>query len=389
MKIGLVLSRTPNYSETFFNSKIKGLIQSGYEVTLFAQFHDPSFNLCKVVLAPKVYKDNAVLQVFAMLWGYAKLVCRCPKRLWKLMVLERKEKRGGLQIAKNMYNNAHMLTADLDWLHFGFATMAIQSEVVAEAIGAKMAVSLRGYDMDIYPKKHRGCYGLLWHKVDKVHAISKYMETRAKEEGLGERVPVQIITPALDVQRFSNLPQNLRKEGMFLTIGRLHEIKGIDLILKALKELKEQGETFTYRVIGEGKEREVLERLIVDLGLEDQVVLEGKQTHEMIVDHLRNTDIYIQYSLSEGFCNAVLEAQAMGCLCVVSNGGALPENVLDGETGWVVSKNNPKALAGKISEISQLTEEAKAKIREAAQKRVYNEFNLESQRKQFQAFYTN
>ena len=44
---------------------------------------------------------------------------------------------------------------------------------------------------------------------------------------------------------------------------------------------------------------------------------------------LNNSDVYLQYSVQEGFCNAVLEAQAMGLLCVVSDGGALPENVID------------------------------------------------------------
>ena len=43
---------------------------------------------------------------------------------------------------------------------------------------------------------------------------------------------------------------------------------------------------------------------------------------------LNDSDLYIQYSFSEGFCNAVLEAQSKGVLSIVSNAGALSENII-------------------------------------------------------------
>ena len=54
MNIGLVLSKTPNYSETFFVSKLNGLKLSGFDVKVFAQYKDPSFSICEVKLAPSV-----------------------------------------------------------------------------------------------------------------------------------------------------------------------------------------------------------------------------------------------------------------------------------------------------------------------------------------------
>jgi len=62
MKIGLVLSKTPEYSETFFLSKIKGLQNSGIELTLFVQKKSPDFVLCKVVKAPTVFKENMLFR---------------------------------------------------------------------------------------------------------------------------------------------------------------------------------------------------------------------------------------------------------------------------------------------------------------------------------------
>ena len=78
-------------------------------------------------------------------------------------------------------------------------------------------------------------------------------------------------------------------------------------------------------------------------------------------------DFYIQYSIQEGFCNAVLEAQAMGLLCIVSDADGLSENVLHNETGWVVPKRNPTLLAQKMIETIDLNDTEKSKIRENAQ----------------------
>ena len=107
----------------------------------------------------------------------------------------------------------------------------------------------------------------------------------------------------------------------------------------------------------------------------------------MVKDSLSKTDIYLQYSHSEGFCNAVLEAQAMGCLCIVSDGGALPENVIDGKTGWVVHRCNAKALADQIETVINLPYETKAMISKNARLRVLNNFGLDQQYKKFIEFY--
>ena len=65
-RIGLVLSAVPGYSETFFRNKIKGLQLADYQVILFVQTNDPSFDLCPVRVAPRVYKNNLILQVLGV-----------------------------------------------------------------------------------------------------------------------------------------------------------------------------------------------------------------------------------------------------------------------------------------------------------------------------------
>ncbi|TYA56664.1 glycosyltransferase family 4 protein [Formosa maritima] len=387
-KIGLVLSKPPVYSETFFINKIEGLQEAGYEVVLFVQNNAKSFNLSKTIQAPKVSK-RAWLQFFKSLWVFVTLL-PYYKRLLLFIRLEKEAKRSHKQTLKNIYNNAHLLKAHVDWLHFGFGTMALQSEHVAKAIGAKMAVSFRGFDIDVYPLKHPGCYELLWTQVDKVHAISNYILKRTYEYGLSEQVVTQIITPAVDIELFKSEKVDSRlTEASFniLTIARLHWIKGLTASLEALALLKQIGIRFKYTIIGEGIEYESLMFAIHQLELQDVVQLLGKQPHESIVNYLSDADVYLQYSLSEGFCNAVLEAQAMGLLCVVSDAEGLQENILHAQTGFVVEKQQPALLAKALENLLHLPSQEKELIRKAAKVRVREVFNLEKQKKAFIEFY--
>ena len=103
---------------------------------------------------------------------------------------------------------------------------------------------------------------------------------------------------------------------------------------------------------------------------------------------METCDIYLQYSISEGFCNAVLEAQAMQLLCIVSDAEGLSENVLNEKSGWVVPKKNPDLLVKKIIEVVALSESKKKEICTFARERILKDFTIESQSKQFVEFYS-
>jgi colanic acid/amylovoran biosynthesis glycosyltransferase len=388
LKIGIVLSKTPSYSETFFISKIKGLIDSGFEVILFVQKRDDTFSLCKVRQSPRVYKKNVLILLFNMILVLGMLCVRRPKKILRFISLERNANRSNFQILKNTYNNSHILQADLDWVHFGFATMAIQSEHIAKAIDAKLGVSFRGFDIDVFPLKNKEPYKLLWEQIDKVHSISEYLLSKAYTLGLSPSTSFQIITPAVDMTALPDKKVQTNDIIKILTVGRLHWIKGINYILEALALLKARQIEFEYHIVGNGLEYETLKYSTHQLKLTDNVTIHSKLSHEDVLRLMSECHIYVQYSHSEGFCNAVLEAQAMSLLCIVSDGGALPENVIHEKTGWVVPKRNSKLLARTIQEVINLPEDQKFQVKSNAHQRVLSVFNLEKQRKEFNEFYS-
>ena len=387
MRIGLILSNTPGYSETFFKYKIKGLLAQGMDVRLYCQHKSEDFKICPVIESPKISR-NPLLQFWYFLKEIA-LLLPYTSRVFHYIELERKEGTGLIQIFKRIYLNSHLLKAKADWLHFGFATLALGSETVAQAIGAKMAVSIRGFDIAIYPLKHPGCYQTLWKYVDKVHTISDDLIDLAYKQGLPTNVSVQKITPAIDVNQFKSEPQEFSNNGkiIFVTTGRLHWKKGYVQTIEALAILKNQGFKFIYKIIGEGPEYERIAFAAYQLGLKENVQFLGKLPHADVKKELETATIYIQYSIQEGFCNAVLEAQAMGKLCVVSNAEGLGENVLHEETGWVVAKLSPMLLAQQLIKVIELDKDEKIAISKNASKRVRTYFNIENQQKRFVAFY--
>jgi len=388
MKIGLVLSSTPAYSETFFNSKIKGLQKNGFEVVLFVNSKDTHFDLCTV-------KEQVQFRSFFIVVLFLKslgLLLTKLSTLLKFISLETKQNVSFKRILKKLILNQHILQeSNVDWLHFGFATQAIGRENIAKAVGAKMAVSLRGFDIGIYPLKNPKCYDLLWLNINKLHVISNDLLNLAYANGFKKNVPYQKITPAIDTSFFIN--QSLKDASnknllQLMTIGRLHWKKDYTSIIIALKNLKDIGIDFEYTIIGDGPEEEKLKYLVYELGLINNIIFTGKISQKEILIYFKKSNFYLQYSLQEGFCNAVLEAQSMGVLPIVSNAEGLSENVLNNITGWVIQKNSPKLLAEKIVEVINLPDSNKEKIRKQAIERVTKEFNIEKQQKEFIDFYT-
>lgn len=388
MKIGLVLPGVPKYSETFFMAKITGLIEAGHEVVLFVKNPKGKENfICPVHVHPRFAKNKLVrlVQTLAIL---VTVFFRAARPAFRLYRVERNQKATIAQALQSVAIASSILPHKLNWLHFGFITTALQRELIAKAIGAKMATSIRGYDIAVVPIKTPNCYSKVWHNLDKLHTISTDLLELAYANGLRQETKVAKITPAIQVKQFEAAQQlDANKPLNILSVGRLHWKKGFEYTLQALAMLKAEGVKFVYSIAGEGDELERLQFAVQQLGLADEVQFLGKLTHKQVALHMQQNSIYVQYSMQEGFCNSVLEAQASNMLCFVSNAEGLPENVIDGQTGWVAPKRKPALLANKIKEALALTDAERERIRVNARKRVEDHFTVEDQINKFVAFY--
>src|SRR5262249_3263236 len=97
-------------------------------------------------------------------------------------------------------------------------------------------------------------------------------------------------------------------------------------------------------------------------------------------------DVFLHAGISEGFCNAVLEAQAMMLPVVCSDADGLRENVVDGETGFVVPRRNPAALAEKLAGLAANPAQRQV-LGAAGRRRVLSHFQVKDQIPAFERLY--
>jgi colanic acid/amylovoran biosynthesis glycosyltransferase len=388
MRIGLVLPDVPKYSETFFNNKIRKLTESGFEVLVFAGKRNSGKHFFKNY-APYPVHGNKLKQSFSFIYVILKSLLTAPGRTFRLFSKERKDGKSFSESVKSIYLNAHILPFKLDWLHFGYATMSLKRENLAGVMGAKMGVSFRGFDINVYPLKNPGCYDKLWKNVDKVHSISDYLYKKALKLGLSDKTGFEKITPAIDINMFKLKSDSgtINSPLRILTVGRLSWIKNFETAISVIKILKDRGVNVTYDIAGAGTELERLKFAVYQNGLEKFVKFHGQVSQDKIKELMNNSDIYLQPSYQEGFCVSVIEAQATGLLCVVSDADGLKENVIDGVTGWIAPKRKPEKFAEKIEDILKLTDAERKEIALNARKRVEKEFDIEIQKEKFVKFY--
>ena len=229
LTIGIVLSTAPKYSETFFRNKIKGLQNNGFEVMLFVDYattSDTNFP-CEIITAP-MFGESKYKSLIYSISSLMKSIFIHPKRSFRLYKLD---KQDGISLKKRLRNlivNEFLLTRKIDWLHYGFGMLSSNRENIAQALGAQMAVSFRGFDLYLSPLKHKNCYDLLFLKDVKYHVLSNEMKEDLIQYNITEN-KIKVIPPAIDINFFqTEIVHNVNEVVNLVTVARLHWKKGID-----------------------------------------------------------------------------------------------------------------------------------------------------------------
>lgn len=128
--------------------------------------------------------------------------------------------------------------------------------------------------------------------------------------------------------------------------GRMVPKKGFDVLLRAFAG-GEQRSTLT--LIGDGPEREKLERLAQELGLNGEIRFSGGKDHSQTLEEMKLASMVVIPSLQEPFGLVALEAMALGKPIVASRVGGLPE-VLEGADALLVQAGDPVELAAAIKD---------------------------------------
>jgi glycosyltransferase involved in cell wall biosynthesis len=181
--------------------------------------------------------------------------------------------------------------------------------------------------------------------------------------------PKEALANILGKEEVSRIPKNAVIIG---TLGELHKNKGHSYALEALATLKRQSKTpFRFIILGEGEERNQLERLRETLDLKEEVLLPGFNKDAAAL--LRAFDIFIFPSIKEGFPYAILEAGNAGLPVVATTAGGIPEVIDDMESGILIHSKNSGEIARALAYLIE-NPKRREQFGEAIKKRIQGRF---------------
>ncbi|CEL95811.1 unnamed protein product [Vitrella brassicaformis CCMP3155] len=138
---------------------------------------------------------------------------------------------------------------------------------------------------------------------------------------------IAVIPNAVDAHRFSPDPSMRPPPPRvnIVVISRLTYRKGIDLLVDVIPAICEQFPNVHFIIGGDGGKRTILEEMREEHRLIDRVEMLGAVPHSQVRDILRRGHIFLNSSLTEAFCIAIIEAAACGLLVVSTRVGGVPE----------------------------------------------------------------
>lgn len=168
---------------------------------------------------------------------------------------------------------------------------------------------------------------------------------------VGERDGFHVIGNPIDVaavREAARAPARLAGRPALVAVGRLAHLKGYDVVLPAIDQLRARHPEIHLTILGDGPERPRLEAQIRELGLARHVTLAGFSSEPLPV--MRAADLFVLPSRYEAFPNAALEALACGTPVVLTDcPGANGQLVRPGFNGRLAAACTPEALVAAIA----------------------------------------
>lgn len=200
---------------------------------------------------------------------------------------------------------------------------------------------------------------------------------------------VGLVYHGIDLSRFAfSNERKSEKQGedasnpvVILSVGRLVEKKGTDVLLEALARLP-PGLHWRLIHVGGGPLRGKLERLATSLGIAARIEWRGAQAQQAVLAAYRQADLFALASRvagdgdRDGLPNVLAEAQSQGLACVATRVSAIPELLVDGRTGLLVDPEDSQQLASALA--SLIADPARRyALGDAGRQRVQESFRLE------------
>jgi glycosyltransferase involved in cell wall biosynthesis len=388
VRLGYLYSRYPVISQTFCDAEMLALERLGVELEI-GSIYPPLTSLrhehISRLRAPIHY---APAQQILTIWEKNAKTGRTTGK-WPREHVDQHERKYGPSVkagqrARNaLYFAEFFARNSVDHVHVHFANRAAHTALFLKEIsGIHFSVTAHGQDF----MKDLGNDDLL--REICAAAVFVAAETDYSRELLCQRCPdsaakIYRVYNGIDLEHFPTpVAAAINPVPRIVSVGRLVSFKGFEYLIDACAELARRGFDFVCDIIGDGPLRDTLQAKIDMLNLASRINLLGSLSQRAVFEKLRAADIFAlasvtdQQGTTDVFPTVIIEAMAAARPVVSTRLAGIPESVVHGETGLLVSPGDTTALA---QALEQLLRDVDLRMRygRAGRARVEEHFRIE------------
>jgi len=369
MKVAFILASFPALAETFILNQITGLLDLGHDVELFAhsnpgqeKVHQPVrryglmerthyFNMpasktkarqilsTLYLLLRNFHKDPSAIMRLLNIFKYGRSVLSPGRLCFLIPFLGRRDAFDIIHCHYGPNGNIGVLLRDL-------------------GVRGKLITTFHAYDVTlVIAREGRDVYNRLFAEGDLLMPISKHWRKRLIDLGCSEN-KIVVHRVGLDMENFPLQQRQFHKGDTIklLTVSRLVEKKGLEYAIQAVARVIRSypDGNMEYRIVGNGPLQTTLEKLITELGVNQQVKLLGWVDDSELKVLMADSDISLLPSVTgtdddqEGIPGFLIEALATGMPVISTYHSGIPELIQNGKSGFLVPERDVGALSGKL-----------------------------------------
>lgn len=368
-RIAYIMSRFPKLTETFVFKEIIAMEKHGFDVEIYPLRKERAKVTHPEAEALVQRAHFYTLFSFAVIWANLSWMVLHPlayASIWWTCL------RASIGSTRYFFGSIgtiplaalfaqQMKSQGVQHVHCHFVSHpAVAGLTIRKLVGIPFSYTAHGSDLH---REHR----LLREKTAACKfavTISDYnREWIAEKCGETVRKKVHVIHCGVQVDEFHRTPlREMPSPVKLLCIGTLHEVKGQEYLLAACTRLKAKGVPFELHLVGDGPDREKLQRQAWEDGIEHQVRLHGACSRDEVLKQIQQADVVVTPSVAskdgrrEGIPVVIMEAMASGKPVIASRISGIPELVEHDVTGVLVPPRNSQALAEAIERLAKDTQ---------------------------------
>ena len=378
--LGYFTSFFPALAHTFISREVKGLTRLGLNIKCFS-VHKPPRELIPEEDRELVQDTFYIfpINIFGFICSHIYYVFSRPAKYLNILFflltkrnLRLKDRiRNLYHFSEAVYMAKEIEDNNIKHLHVHFASgPATSAMIISNLLGVSFSFTAHGSDLFLDEL-------LLEEKITSakfIITISNYNKAILSNIVHEANEKVSVVYCGVDPHMF--LPCHKKTPTItILSVGRLVWQKGYCYLIEACRILRKNGFQFHCIIIGEGPEREKLQRLICEHGLDDLVELKGKVFQDKIQSYYDLADIFVSPSISEGIPVVLMEAMCKEIPVIATRITGIPELIQHRNSGFLISPGNVEKLAEALALLIK-NDGLRKKLGKNGRKKVLREFNL-------------